>query len=144
MPHLWPQVCEWQLPGFSLSLPSEVPQKTHFSRMFESDPPPLPTPLALTQAYCSLSAARLNSDCWLEVETEKEALGVFIESLSFTRTITTLPHRGKERQANWLLVSHLRGSVHTRTHFVLLNKVTVHSCWWCVAVIIEYVAYVES
>lgn len=98
---------------------------THFSSMFDSDPPPLPTPLALTQAYCSLSAAQLNSDCWLEVETEKEALGVFIETLSFTRTITTLPHRENERQAKGLLVSHLRGSVHTRTHSVLLNKVTV-------------------
>lgn len=121
-PYLWTQLREWQLPGFSPSLTSKVPYPLLHHSMFESDPPPL----ALTQAYCSLSAARLNRDCWLVVELEKEALGVFIETLSFTRTITTLPHT--EREANWLLVSHLRGNVHTRTRFVLVNTVTVHSC----------------
>lgn len=55
-------------------------------------PSPTPYPLALTQAYYPLSAAWLNSDCWLVVEMEKEAFRVFIETHSFTRTITTLPH----------------------------------------------------
>lgn len=95
-PYLWPQVHEWQLPGLSPSFPSKVPHPLLHQDMFQSDPPPLPPPLALTQAYCPLSAARLNSDCWLVAETEKEALGVFIETLSFTRTITTLPHTKRE------------------------------------------------
>lgn len=85
-PHLWPQVCEWQLPSFSPSLPKSL---THFSStvcLSQTLPP-----LALTQAYCLLSAARPNRDSWLVAEAEKEALGVFIESLSFTRTITTPP-----------------------------------------------------
>lgn len=124
--------------------PSLQKSLTHCSSMVDSNPPPLQTPLALTQAYCSLSAAGLNSDCWLEVETEKEALGVFIETLSFTRTITALPHKGKERETNWLLVSRLWGSVHTRTHFVPLRKVAIHSWCWCVAVMIDYVEYCES
>lgn len=96
-PHLWPRV---SVSGSYQVSPFPPKSLTHFSSMSDSDPPPLPTPLALTQAYCSLSAARLNSDCWLEAETEKEALGVFIETLSFTRTITTLPHRERERHTH--------------------------------------------
>lgn len=60
------------------------------------------------------------ADGWLEVETEKEALGVFIETLSFTRTITTLPHTEKQTKANWLFVSHLHGSVCATKN---------HPCW---------------
>lgn len=96
-PRLWPLVRDWQLPGFP-PLSSKVPHPLLLHGMFESDPPPLPPPLALTQAYCPCSAAVLNSDCWLVVETEKEVLGVFIETLSFTRTITTLPHTKRERE----------------------------------------------
>lgn len=64
------------LPLFQIPSPTSSAQQ-----WFESDPPPLPPALALTQAYCPLWAAQLNSDCWLVVEMEKEAFGVFIETL---------------------------------------------------------------
>lgn len=120
---LRPHPRSWPLPGFpplSLSISSNVPHPLLLHGRFESNPPPLPPPLALTQAYCPCSAAAPNSDCWLVVETEKEVLGVFIETPSFTRTITTLPHTKTEKEANWLLVSHLRQIC-----------ITWHWIWWC-------------
>lgn len=60
------------------------------------DHPPLYSPLALTKAYCSfslsLSAAQLTVDWRLR---QRRKPWVFIETLSFTRTIITLPHTEK-------------------------------------------------
>lgn len=85
------------------------------------DPPPLGPPLALTRAHCSL---RCPADVWLEVETEKEALGVFIEPRSFTRTITTLPHMEKQIQetAFWFHIS-MEGSYQPSTHLCINMKI---------------------
>lgn len=93
--HLRQQVSEWQLLSFSY-LPSPT-----------SWPSPTRPPISLDSG--SLLSLRCPADVWLEVETEKEALGVFIEPRSFTRTITTLPHTQKQTPANGFSVSHLQG-----------------------------------
>lgn len=83
----------WQLPGFSLL--SKVPHP--LLKYVWLRPSPTPQPISLDSGLLLVLSCR-NADCWLEGETEKEALGVFIETLSFTRTITTIPHRERETE----------------------------------------------
>lgn len=128
--------------------PSHPKSLTHLSTTvcLTQTLPHLPPPLALTQAYCSLSAAGLNSDCWLVVEMEKEALGVFIESLIYQNNNNPPPQwdRERERQADFWF--HITGKkkLCSRTHFVLLNKVTLWSNWWFGAMIINIDSKTDS
>lgn len=140
-PNLWPQVCEWQLVGDPPPVQSLSLTSPPWYVWVRPSPCSLPPLIALTQAYCPLSAAWLNSDCWLVVEMEKEALGVFIEtrdSLIYQNNNNPPPHQERERQrvASWLLVSHFKGNVCTRTDFGPLKKGGC-SCWRCVAITTE-------
>lgn len=110
--------------SYQVPSPPSLPKSlTHLSNrgVFHSDPPPL----ALTQAYCSLSAAW--AEQWLLIggwDGEGSLGSIYRDSLIYQNNNNPPPQRerGREREANWLLVSHLRGNVHTRTHFVLLKK----------------------
>lgn len=90
---------------------------THFSTtvcLTQTLPPLRPT-LALTQAYCSLSAAR--PEQWLLIgglDWEGSLGSIYRDSLIYQNNNNPPPKREKERdrEANWLLVSHLRGNVH--------------------------------
>lgn len=98
--HLWPCEyvcvcvwgCDWQLPGFSLL--SKVPHP--LLKYVWLRPSPTRQPISLDSGLLLVLSCR-NTECWLWVETDKEALGVFIETLIYQNNNNLPPHRERER-----------------------------------------------
>lgn len=113
-PHLWPQVCGWQLPAFSHSPFPKVPHPLH--QYVWLRPSPTLYPISLDSGLLlSLSGS---AEQWLLIggwDREGSFGSIYRDSLIYQNN-NNPPPQGERETAKGLLVSHLRGSVHTIGH----------------------------